>query len=326
MRFVLIAAGLLVVAATVGYLLRDDAPADMPASLENAAVTLAENVPPVAQAVDVVASSDPETPCPYCDQNNERWRESTDAPPPELLGAAGVLMEGSCGDVLFGANAHDRRAPASLTKIVTAMSVVEHARLNDRVNITITGWDMSVENDSSIMGLIQGMELSVEELLYGLLLSSGNDAALQLSEYMGGEAHLVEMMNQRVRELGLRDTRLGNSHGLDTDGAYSTPFDMAVLGRELLSDSLLKEIVATEFLPADWHDIGGLWNANYLIYIYEDAIGIKTGFTEEAGSNIVAAAERDGRVLIASVFDSADVYWDSMRLFDWAYEHIPSVC
>jgi D-alanyl-D-alanine carboxypeptidase len=170
------------------------------------------------------------------------------------------------------------------------------------------------------------MRLTVEELLYGLLLPSGNDAALQLSEYLGGENRVVDRMNARVKALGLTDTHLANSHGLDAPGAYSTPFDMAVLGAALLEDPVLRGIVGTEFRPEEWHELGGLWNGNYLMYIYDDAIGIKTGYTEAAGWSIVAAAERDGRLLIASVFNSADVYWDAMRLFDWAFDNLESAC
>ena len=264
--------------------------------------------------------------CPYCEQDPERWRTLTDVAPPELLGTSAVLLEASCGEVLFGQNWRERRQPASLAKIATALVVAENARLGDVIDVQITGWDLTVENESSIMGLIAGMRISVEELLYGLLLSSGNDAALELSRHLGGEDTVVAMMNRRVAGMGLTDTLLKNSHGLDAPGAYTTPFDMAVLGRELLQNPLLRQIAGTQFREEDWHDLGGLWNGNYLLYIYEDAIGVKTGYTEEAGWLIVSAAERDGRLLIASVFDSADVYWDSMRLFDWAYENMPNIC
>jgi D-alanyl-D-alanine carboxypeptidase len=266
------------------------------------------------------------TPCAYCDQDPDAWRSLTVVVPPELLGTAAVLMEGGCGEVLFGQNWREQHQPASLAKIATALVVAENTDLTDIVDVQITGWDLVVENESTIMGLIAGMRISVEELLYGLLLSSGNDAALELSRHLGGEDRVVAMMNERVTGLGLTDTVLKNSHGLDAPGAHTTPFDMAVLGRELLQNPLLRQVVATQFRLEEWHDLGGLWNGNYLLYIRDDAIGVKTGYTEEAGWLIVAAEERDGRLLIASVFDSADVYWDAMRLFDWAYENTDNVC
>jgi D-alanyl-D-alanine carboxypeptidase len=265
-------------------------------------------------------------PCPYCEQDPARWQQLTQVAPPELLGTSAALIEGECGELLLGKAWREQRQPASLAKIATAMVVVEHLDLAAVVDVQTTGWELVVENDSSIMGLIAGMRISVEELLYGLLLSSGNDAALELARLLGGEAAAVELMNQRVAALGLTDTRLQNTHGLDAPGAHTTPFDMAVLGREVLANPLLRQVVGTQFRAEAWHELGGLWNGNYLLYIYEDAVGVKTGYTEEAGWSIVSAAERDGRLLIASVFNSGDVYWDSMRLFDWAFENTRSAC
>jgi D-alanyl-D-alanine carboxypeptidase len=265
-------------------------------------------------------------PCLTCNQDATAWTRFTTKAPPDLGAHAVALIEGSCGKLIYGLQPVQPRAPASLTKIVTAMVVADSAKLDDNVNINVTGWDLVVENDSSIMGLEKGMRMSVEDLLYGLLLASGNDAALALADHLGGEAKLVEKMNQHVQKLGLKDTVLRNTHGLDAPGAQTTPLDMAFLGRQLLTYPDLAKIVDTPYRPFEWHDGGGIWNGNYLTYTYKDSIGIKTGYTEEAGWLIVSAAQRDGRVLIASVFDSFDVIYDSMRLFDWAYANVPSVC
>jgi D-alanyl-D-alanine carboxypeptidase len=272
-----------------------------------------------------VATATP-PPCPQCNQSETRWQSLSDKPPPELLGTSAALLEGSCARMIYGFHSGERREPASLAKIVTAMVVMENADLDDVVDITVNGWDLVVENNSSVMGLEAGMRLPVEELLYGLLLPSGNDAALALADELGGVTKTVDLMNQRIRRTGLKDTVLKNPHGLDDPGAHTTPFDMAILGRELLSYPELATIVGTEFRPEPWHDNGGIWNGNYLMYVYDDAIGIKTGYTEEAGWSIVSAARRDGRLLIASVFNSSDPYLDSMRLFDWAYDNVKSPC
>jgi serine-type D-Ala-D-Ala carboxypeptidase (penicillin-binding protein 5/6) len=266
------------------------------------------------------------TPCPYCDQDTDRWQNYTTVAPPELLSNSAVLMEAGCGEVIYSRNARDRREPASLAKIATALAVKHGASLTDMVPITVDGWHLTVENNSSIMGLKPGMLLTVEELLWGLLLPSGNDAAIQLGLHVGSEGRLVDLMSQEVQKLGLTDTHLMNPHGLDAPGAYSTPFDMAVLGRELLQDPLLSQMVRTQFREEPWHEQGRLWNGNSLLYSYDGAIGIKTGYTEEAGWNIVSAAERGGRTLIVSVFDSKDIYWDSTRLLDWAFANVDSVC
>jgi serine-type D-Ala-D-Ala carboxypeptidase (penicillin-binding protein 5/6) len=284
------------------------------------------NAPPSgAQLPPSTPTPDAPTVCPACNQDEDHWRRLTSQPPPVLLGESAALIEGSCGRLLYGAGSDRRHAPASLAKIATALVVVERAKLDELVDIKINAWDLVVESGSSVMGLEAGMRLSVEELLYGLLLASGNDAALALSDHLGGEARLVRMMNDTVRALGLRDTVLRNSHGLDEDGAYSTPLDMAILGRTLLANPVLSRIVATESRPNGWNGLT-MWNGNYLMYVYEDAIGIKTGYTEAAGWSIVAAARRDDRVLIASIMNSGDPYWDAMRLFDWAYKEIKPDC
>jgi len=265
-------------------------------------------------------------PCLTCNQDEKTWQSKTTKTPP-ILGAESVaLLEGSCGKMIFGARSDEPRAPASLTKIVTAMVVADDAKLEDEVDINVTGWDLVVENDSSIMGLEKGMRMPVEDLLYGLMLASGNDAALALADHLGGEAKLVEKMNEHVRKLGLRNTVLRNTHGLDAAGAQTTPLDMAFLGRDLLTYPELAKIVDTDFRSFEWHDGGGIWNGNYLTYTYEDSIGIKTGYTEEAGFLIVGAAQRDGRVLIASAFGGFDPIWDAMKLFDWAYDNVGTVC
>jgi D-alanyl-D-alanine carboxypeptidase len=331
LRAVLPLVALILVAAIAVDILRggDSGPGEVTDALL-APQTLSGNV----EATDCVGPCGSPTPaptstpgpCPYCEQDPERWRQLTQVAPPELLGTSAALIEGDCGGLLFGRAWREQRQPASLAKIVTAMVVVENLDLAEVVDVRTTGWELTVENDSSIMGLIAGMRISVEELLYGLLLSSGNDAALELARLLGGEPRAVELMNRRVAGLGLADTRLQNTHGLDAPGAYTTPFDMAVLGRELLADPLLRQVVGTQFRAEAWHELGGLWNGNYLLYIYKDAVGVKTGYTEEAGWSIVSAAERDGRLLVAGVFNSGDVYWDSMRLFDWAFENTSSIC
>jgi D-alanyl-D-alanine carboxypeptidase len=266
------------------------------------------------------------TPCPYCDQREDRWRDVTSVPPPALLGTSAALIDGACDTLIYGTHSREQREPASLAKIVTAMVARDSLPLDKMIDITVNGWNLAVENDSSIMGLEAGMRLSVEELLYGLLLPSGNDAALQLAQAAGGVDRFVALMNQRVQRLGLTDTLFRNPHGLDDSAAHTTPFDMAILGRELLKDPKLATIVSTQTRDEPWHDNGKIWNGNYLIYIYKDAVGIKTGYTEEAGWSIVSAARRDGRLLVASVFNSGDIYWDSMRLFDWAFDNVPSLC
>ena len=264
-------------------------------------------------------------PCPYCDADPHFWLLQTDVPPPELLGRTAAVVEGACGRLIYGRGQDERLPPASLTKIVTALVVVEKAQLNERVSIEINGWDLSATDASSIMGLEAGMKLSVEDLLYGLLLPSGNDAALALADYLGGRESFVEEMNSRVQRLGLRNTFLTNPDGRHDDSMYTSAFDIALLGRELMAQPALRQIVGTETYTPDWSG-PLLWNGNYLLYYYAPAIGVKTGHTEEANFTIVGAAERDGRELYAAVLRTSNPYWDVRRLLDWALANTHPAC
>ena len=278
------------------------------------------------QVAAAASNSLPELkPCPYCGQNDALWRTQTSVKPPAVSAKSTAVVESACGVLVYGISENERLPPASLTKIVTAMAVVEQARLSDQVNVAVNGWDLVTEDGSSVMGLEAGMTLSVQDLLYGLLLPSGNDAALALADYVGGRQRLVDLMNKRVSRLGLTNTRFVNPDGRDAPGQYSTAFDMALLGRDLLADTLLRKIASASSYQPDWPG-GVLWNGNYLLQAYRGAIGIKIGYTDEAGYTMVAAARRDGRELIVSVLGSTDLYNDAASLLDWAFINTKQTC
>jgi serine-type D-Ala-D-Ala carboxypeptidase (penicillin-binding protein 5/6) len=245
--------------------------------------------------------------------------------PPPLTGRAAVVMEEPCRELLFDRNPDMRLPPASLTKIVTAIVVRDQSEPSEVANITVNGPELSMETDSTVMGLEPGQRLTVLDLLYGLLLPSGNDAALALAEHISGDVPaFVDLMNQKAEELGLRGTHFSNPHGLDQGGLFTTARDMALAGALLLEDPLLADIVKTlEHQPA-W-DGPPVPNVNGLMGFYQGAVGIKTGYTDDAGPTIVAAAERDGRLIIASVLNSPDLYFDASALLEWAFEQ-ESVC
>jgi D-alanyl-D-alanine carboxypeptidase (penicillin-binding protein 5/6) len=250
----------------------------------------------------------------------------SDAPAPQVTAKAAALIEQSCGALVYNRNAHERLAPASLTKIVTALVTVDRAGMDEMVDVEVNGALMAASNASSIMGLQPGQRLRVRDLLYGLMLPSGNDAALALADYEAGSVPaFAELMNRLVADYGLRNSHFTNPHGLDEDGLYSSAFDMAVLGRKLLANAELAAIVSTQTYQPAWDD-GPLWNGNKLLYEYPGATGVKTGTTPKAGQTMVASAERDGRRLIATVLGSYDRYTDVTRLFDWAFEHTTPAC
>lgn len=248
-----------------------------------------------------------------------------DAPPTVTAQAAAVIEE-PCGAVLHSVNAHQPLPPASLTKIATAVVAAERAQLADIVTVDVDGGDFSITTDSTVMGLKPGQRLTMRDLLYGLLLPSGSDAAIAIAEHVGGSVDgFVELMNQKVQQMGLADTRFSNPHGLDDPGLYTSAFDIAMLGGELLRQPDLAAIVRTpEYQPA-W-DGPSLRNVNLLLGLYQGALGIKTGYTDTAGQTIVAAAERHGRRLIVSVLKSSDIYPDATALLDWAFGNTAPAC
>jgi D-alanyl-D-alanine carboxypeptidase len=281
--------------------------------------------PAVAARADATATPLPALACPYCNQDPDRWRSVTSVAPPEIGGVAAVVLEASCSQMLYGLNPRTRLPPASLTKIATALVTVERGRLSDRIAVKLNGWELTATDGSSIMGLEEGMLLSVEELLYGLMLASGNDAALALGDYFGSLDRLVSLMNARVISLGLQDTRFTNPDGRHDPGQYSTPLDMALLGQELLRNPKLQQVVTTPSYTPAWEN-GPIMNSNAMLLIYPGAQGIKTGYTDEGNYTIVSAVTWEGRQLIAAVFGSWNLYTDSVRLLDWAYDHTTPIC
>ena len=246
--------------------------------------------------------------------------------PPKIAGRSAAVLEASCGVLIYGLDEHQRLPPASLAKIATALVAVERADLSQVVDVQVNSALLVASTASTVMGLQPGLRMSIGDLLHGLLLPSGNDAAIAIAEEVAGtEQAFVDLMNQRVRAMGLRDTNFSNSHGLDQTGLYSSAFDMAMLGRSLLAEKELAEIVRLESYQPAW-DGPQLWNGNALLGLYPEAVGVKIGYTEKAGQTIVAAAERDGRRLIVAVFSTWDRYSDAIALFEWAFAQTEQQC
>ena len=205
---------------------------------------------------------------------------------------------------------------ASTTKIMTALVAIEEGRLEDRVRIG----PQAIRIYGSRAGLRAGQELRLEDLLHGLLLSSGNDAALAVAEHVAGSVEaFVERMNARARELGLLHTRFVNPHGLDAPGHYSTAYDLAQLARVALLHPTFARIVARKEYPipplGTWH------NTNRLLWSFEGIEGVKTGTTGRAGDCLVAAASRSGMRLISVVLGSDNRWADTARLLEYGFRH-----
>ncbi len=263
--------------------------------------------------------------CPYCTQDPDAWVRLTKVPPPAISGTNAAVLDGACGKMVFGLHPDERRPPASIAKIVTAIVAADQGKLTDRVEVKVTGWELAVADGSSIAGLEAGMNLSIEDLLQGLLLPSGNDAALAIADHFGGTTRFVSLMNERVRRLGLKNSQFGNPDGRDTPASYTSALDIALLGRELMANPDLRRVVGTKTTPARW-DGHLLWNTNYLVYGFEGATGVKFGYTEAAHETIVGAAVRGGRELYVSVLYSDFAYLDAVKLLNWAFTNTMPSC
>jgi D-alanyl-D-alanine carboxypeptidase len=167
--------------------------------------------------------------------------------------------------------------------------------------------------------------MSLLDLLYGLLLPSGNDAAIAIAEGIGGtQEKFVDLMNEKAKSLALDDTHFTNAHGLYDNDLYSSAYDMAMLARYVMENQTLRQIVSSASWQPRW-DGPPVWNGNRLLGEYAGADGVKIGYTEESQQTIVASATHDGRRIIVSLMRSQDRYTDAERLLDWAFAQ-PSPC
>jgi D-alanyl-D-alanine carboxypeptidase len=256
---------------------------------------------------------------------SQDFSAGTVAPPP-IGGRAAVVIEDACDGVLYSHNPDLELPPASLTKIMTALVAVDRAQLADMVDVRVNSALLAESTGSSVMGLEPGMRLSMRDLLYGLLLPSGNDAAVAIAQQVAVTVPaFVSLMNAKAQAMGLEHTHFANPHGLDDTNHFTSARDIAELGRALLADPELAAIVRTKQYRPAW-DRGEIWNGNELLLSYPGIIGVKIGYTEKAGQTIVAAARRDGRTLIVSLLASPDRYADATALLDWAFASTTSVC
>lgn len=232
--------------------------------------------------------------------------------------AGAILMDGSSGRVLYEHDAHTPRLIASTTKLLTALVAVERAGDLGEV-VTVKGEWLGSEGSS--IYLKAGEEITLEGLLYGLLLQSGNDAAMAIACHIAGsEADFVALMNQKAAELGMKDSSFANPSGLNDDKHYSTPYDMALLARACLANETVARICATRSATVGTRTFA---NHNKLLYRYEGCVGMKTGFTEKAGRTLVSAATRDGQTLICVTLNDGDDWNDHQKLLDYGFQTYP---
>ena len=261
---------------------------------------------------------------------------------PQITGEAGVIIDSNTGLVLFDKNKDAKLEPASTTKVMTALLALENLDMKKTVIID----EETSFTEGSRIYLLDGEEVTVEDIMYALLLESANDAAVAIAKEVSGSVEeFSKLMNQRAKEIGAMNTNFVNPHGLHEDGHVSTAYDLALIAQEAMRNQDFRKFIltyrhvieATNRQPTRF-----LYNTNRLIYDektkvdaygvlrpakYEGATGIKTGYTPEAGGCLISGAERDGNEFIAVILKSTDLgrFGDGISLLDFAFANYKSV-
>lgn len=239
--------------------------------------------------------------------------------------SSAVLIEANSGKIIYEKNCHIRKGMASTTKIMTALVAIENGDLDMKIRIPRE----AVGIEGSSLYLIENEELTLHELLYGLMLRSANDAAVAIAIAIGGSTEgFADMMNARADEMGLENTHFVNPHGLDSDEHYTTAYDLAIITSEALKNQVFQEIVSTYSKTLSHNGVPDrriVVNHNRLLKNYKGCIGVKTGFTKKCGRCLVSAAERDGVILIAVTLGAPNDWKDHTSMLDYGFDLYESV-
>lgn len=232
-----------------------------------------------------------------------------------------IVMEATTKRILKGENIDARLPIASTTKAMTALVVIENCKMDDVVTVP----KAAVGIEGSSIYLAEGEKLTVKELLYGLMLRSGNDAATALAIYAGGSVEgFAAMMNKKAESLGLKNTHFTNPHGLHDKNHYTSARDLAVIASEGMLNPVFKEIVSTKNITIKGrggNELRYLHNKNKILSNYKGGNGVKTGYTKAAGRCLIAASERDGMQVVAVVINCPDMFGRCSQLMDFAHQN-----
>ncbi|MBN6188200.1 D-alanyl-D-alanine carboxypeptidase [Aneurinibacillus sp. BA2021] len=255
------------------------------------------------------------------------------SPAPEMMNAglplqshAAILIDARSGDVLYEKNSTEKMEPASITKIVTGIIALEADRSDEQVTVSRN----ARQSDGTRIFLAEGEQKPLQDLVYGLLMNSGNDAAVAIAEHIDGSVEAFsERMNKFVASIGAHDTHFTNPSGLHGNGHMTTAADMAKIAAYAMKNAKFREIVSTKEKPwegKEWKS--KLVNHNKMLVSYRGANGIKNGFTQQSGFTLVTSAERDGTELIAVLLkadSSRQIYKDATQLLDYGFSHYKTV-
>ena len=238
----------------------------------------------------------------------------------DLSARAAVLIDGKSGKVLFEKNKDERLPMASTTKIMTGLLACESKKMKKVVTVS----PVASGTEGSSLWLEPGEKQTLENLTYGLMLRSGNDAAVAIAEYLGGSTEAFAlMMNERAKKIGVQNTGFQNPNGLDAEGHFTTAYDLALISREAMKNKKFRKIVSTKSKTIPWESSEwdrSLTNHNKMLWRYEGCNGIKTGFTKKSGRCLVTSAKRGKTKLICVTLNAPDDWNDHTKMLDYGFE------
>lgn len=233
-----------------------------------------------------------------------------------------VLMDQHTGRIIYGKKAHERRPIASITKVMTAILALEHGHLDELVT---TSERATTVGGSSIY-LTKDEQMTLEDLLYGLMLRSGNDAAVAISEHIAGSVEgFTYLMNEKALYLGMTNTHFMNPHGLDETDHYSSAYDMALLTRYAMENESFRKISETKAYQSENRDYKWFNKNKLLTHLYRHSTGGKTGFTNKAGRTLVSTAKKDELSLIVVTLHAPNDWNDHIHLYETYFERLTTV-
>ncbi len=227
-----------------------------------------------------------------------------------------ILIDQSSGRILYKKNHEDQTLIASITKIMTAIIAIESGKLHEKTTISSN----AIKTEGSSIYLKENDRLSIQDLTYGLMLRSGNDAAIAIAEHIGGsEEGFVLLMNEKAEWLGMDDTSFANPHGLDEENHFSSAYDMALLTQYAMKNDIFKKIFSTKTYKSQSIEYPWINKNKLLTRLYESSTGGKTGYTKAAGRTLISTAEKNGQSLIAVTINAPDDWNDHIYLFEWGF-------
>lgn len=236
----------------------------------------------------------------------------------ELSAKSAVLIDGVTGRILYAHNCYERLPMASTTKIMTALLALEKGNPDDIVTVS----NNAAYQEGSSLYLKPGEKIKLIDLVYGLMLNSGNDAAVAIAEHISGNVtDFAKLMTDRAHEIGAYNTSFKNPNGLDAEGHYTTAADLALITKVAYENTNFEKIVSTKSAKSSSETVHYMTNHNKMLSRYEGSNGVKTGFTKKSGRSLVSGAKRDGWQVIAVTINAPDDWNDHTKMLDYAFDN-----